>query len=43
MLYSGKVVSHKQTTDSILAVTPTDVMQAAQLITRNRWSTLSFV
>ena len=43
MLYSGKVYSHKQTTDSILAVTHTDVMQAAQLLTRDRWSTLSFV
>lgn len=43
MLYSGKVFSHKQTTDSILAVTPSDVMQAAQLLTRDRWSTLSFV
>lgn len=43
LLYSGKVFSHQATTNNILAVTPSDVMQAARMITRDRWSTLSFV
>ena len=43
MLYSGTVLSHRQTTDSILAVTPADIVQVAQLITPDRWSTLSFL
>ena len=43
MLYSGTVLSHRQTTDSILAVTPADIVQVARLITPDRWSTLSFL
>lgn len=42
MLYFGRVITERETMQRIEAVTPEEMMQAAQMLVPSRWSTLTF-